>query len=177
MVSINNIDRGLFLPTTYEFDVSQLSDMKVDSDDFKELIVRLYQNINNMILAINLKETGYYVLTPFVTGQLWYPDPTISNNQNYRPIHRKVVPFGPIGSGANTPVAHGIPFTNKWAVVNIDAVAVNNTGTFLYYPLPWASASGSANIQLYLDKTNIYINNQSGQTFNLCDVVIEYRTF
>jgi hypothetical protein len=37
---------GSFVPTSYVWDVARLYEIDVNSDEFKELLVRLYQNLN-----------------------------------------------------------------------------------------------------------------------------------
>ena len=45
---------GAFVETTQIWDASQIQEMDVNSPDFKELIIRLYQNMNKIALALNL---------------------------------------------------------------------------------------------------------------------------
>ena len=52
---------GLSLPTTNIWDTTEIYETEVTSDAFKELMVRLYQNLSDMSDAINLKESAYYV--------------------------------------------------------------------------------------------------------------------
>ena len=63
---------GAFVPTNLIWDVQQLQSVDVNSPEFKELLVRLYQNINNIALVLNIKDTGMYQLSEFVNGQLFF---------------------------------------------------------------------------------------------------------
>lgn len=67
----NNI--GLFVPTTNVWDIQNLEEGKDITPALKELLVRLYQNINAISLALNLKDSGYYVQQEFLTGQVFFP--------------------------------------------------------------------------------------------------------
>ena len=66
---------GSFVPSTNIWDVQQLYNIDVNSVAFRELLVRLYQNINLITNTLNTKDSGYYDLNPFVNGQLYFPDP------------------------------------------------------------------------------------------------------
>ena len=71
-------DGGSFIPTNYVWDVAQVYSTDVTSPEFKELLVRMYQNINNMILALNLKDTGIYNTSPFINSQVYFPNPSLN---------------------------------------------------------------------------------------------------
>jgi hypothetical protein len=70
-------DIGSFVGTTNVWDVSQLYDVDINSDQFKELLVRLYQTVNNIALALNTKESGYYPLNEFMTGQIYFQNTSL----------------------------------------------------------------------------------------------------
>jgi len=88
---------GLFVPTTNVWDVSEIYSLEGIKPEFKELLVRLYQNINNLSLALNLKDTGYYTEEEFVTGQVFFPNPSLSSTTQqtptFRQTFRKVINF------------------------------------------------------------------------------------
>src|SRR5271157_1512774 len=90
--------QGVYLPTTFIWDVSQLQRVDVNSKEFKELLIRMYQNLTNMATAINLKDTGYYYQGEFVNGQLYFPNPALSSSTTppatYRQVFRLVINFG-----------------------------------------------------------------------------------
>ena len=165
---------GLYLPTTEQIDVSNIMHTDVASDEFKQLIVRLYQAFNTMAQQVNLKDTGYYIEQEVVNSQLYF-NPTFST-QNFlqlRNVYRFVVNVGALGAGA-TVTAHGLNPSTSWKFTRIYGAASKTTAAQAYYPLPYASAGGAANISLDVDATNVNITNNSGVAFTDCYVVLEY---
>lgn len=161
---------GSFVQTTQVWDVSALYDVEVTSPAFKELLVRLYQQINNMALSLNLKDTGYYITQEFVNGQQYF---STTNNQNtLRSVFRLVVDTGALAAGVNT-VAHGLTIGTTWSFTRIYGVATDIAGGN-FCALPWASAGGANNIELAVGNANIVITNNSGFTFAKSYVVLEY---
>jgi hypothetical protein len=168
---------GLFVPTTNIWDVSQIYDIEVTSPEFKELLVRLYQNINNITLALNLKDSAYYDEVEFVNGQAFFPgavSASASNETIFRQVFRKVINFGTLPNTATTSVPHGILITNTYSFTRIYATASDQTG-MTYIPIPFASPTDADNIQLDVDATNVNITTGSDRTnYTLCYVVLEY---
>ena len=162
---------GSFVPTTFILDVAQLQEVDVKSPEFKELLVRLYQNLNLMVISLNTRDAAFYLTQEFVNGQLFFG--TVSNSQDdLRPDFRTVVNTGALGPGVTT-VAHNIPITNTYNFTRIYGEATDNIG-FNYYPLPWASAAGVTNIELKVNNTNVVITNNSGVAFTESKVILEY---
>jgi hypothetical protein len=163
---------GMFVPTTNIWDTQVLYEMDYGKEGMQELFVRLYQNLNLMALALNAKETGYYIDQEFVTGSVFFG--TASTNQSdLRSVFRKVINVGSVGAGATTK-AHGLAIGTTWSFTKIYG-AVSNTTTNNYLPLPWVNTTTPANsIELKVDATNIVITNNSGLTFPTCMVVLEY---
>jgi hypothetical protein len=161
---------GLYIPTTDIYELSNIANVDVNSEEFKLLMIRLYQNLSNMANALNLKDSAYYVLTQFLTGQQFFSvDPSTPNS--YRPSYRIVINVGTLGAGiTNTP--HGMTIGATWTFTRIYGAASDN-GTPLFYPIPFAGAAGSY-ISLFVDGTNVVIDNNSGVTFNECLVILEF---
>ena len=65
--------KGLYVPTTDVWEVSRIQDIDVNSEEFKLLLVRLYQNINVIALALNQKDSAIYYPSEFVDGQTFFP--------------------------------------------------------------------------------------------------------
>ena len=168
------INTGSFVNTTQVWDLGQLQNVDITSPEFKELLVRLYQQINNIALVLNLKKSGYYILEEFVTSALYF-NPNSTDPLMLRPEFRKTFNIGPL-PGSVTTVAHNLAITNLWQFTHIYGVASDNIG-FNYYPLPFASAAGATNIELRVDATNIIITNNSGIAFTSSVVVLEYLKF
>lgn len=161
---------GSFVPTTNIWEAQQFLEVDLNSQDFRQLLVRLYQNISNIAVALNTKDSAFYTTNQFVTGQVWF-DPLSSNFDDSRTGFRIVVNMGPLNAGITTK-AHGLPAGATWKFTYIGGVATN-TGTLNYYPLPFAGVAGN-NIELRVDGANVIINNNSGATFTDAYVVLEF---
>jgi len=165
---------GLFIPTTSVFELDQLRDVDVKSDSFKELLVRLYQNVNNIALALNKKDSGYYVEEEFVNGQV-FPAPTgTSNSQEGIQAFRKVVKFGALPNTTTKTVAHGLTITDNFNFTRIYGAATKPT-TKEYLPLPYASTTAANSIELWVDVTNINIKTALDYSaYTTTWIIIEY---
>lgn len=169
---LQSYNNGLFVPTSYVWDISQLQSMDVTDPQFKELLVRLYQNIANIATALNLKDSAYYYLGEFVNGQLYFPNPTLtsqtSSTARYRQVTRLVVNFGALPNTGVKSVAHGLTPTSSWTFTRIYATASDTTG-LTYIPIPSFQAN------LSVDATNVNITTTANLTnYNQCYVVLEY---
>ncbi len=178
-----NTGFGAFTPTSNVWDLEQLLSLDVDPK-LKELLIRLYQNLNLMALVINIKDSGYYIPQEFVNGQMLFPDPNkpagSTSTPPYRQVYRIVIQFGALPNGTMTPtksVPHNLTINSSWVFTRIYGVA-NDPVAFSYLPLPYASATG-ANIELFVDATNVTIVttavDYSAYTNTL--VVLEYCKF
>ena len=168
----------MYIPSTYIWDTSQIYQVDVTSPEFKELLVRLYQNLNRMAIALNLKDSGYYTLNEFVNSQLWFKDPALNiktgRYPEYRQVYRKVINFGALPNTALKSVAHGITVTAATTFTRIYATA-SDTTAFQYLPIPYASPVLANNIELNVDATNVNITTGSNRSsFNTTYVVLEY---
>lgn len=155
----NNVsDWGLYIPTTTILDVGILQDVDVNSPDFKELLVRLYQTVNNIAVATNLKTTGYYLTQEFNTGQLLFN--TTNDITNLRSIYRTTINFGALPAAGTKSVAHGIPNIGNpttYSAVKVYGAATDQT-TSNFIPIPYSSATAIAdNLELWIDQTNVNI--------------------
>ena len=150
---------GMFIPTTWPI-----------PEDQEELGIRLYQYLNNISMAINLKDTGFYVLTEFANGQNFFPNPTLApgdaNYLVYRPGNRIAINFGALPNTATKSVAHGISITTSTSFTRIYATASNPVG-LLYFPIP--------SIWISVDATNVNITTTANMTaYTICYVILEY---
>ena len=175
-----NVTSGIFVPTTNVWDVSQIYEIDVTSPQFKELLVRLYQNINNISVALNLKDSGYYITESFVNSQLFFPNPIYNSSTvatpGYRQVFRIVINFGALPNAGTKSVPHNIIVNSQYTFTRIYGTASDTTG-FNYIPLPYASASGTDNIELFVDGTNVtVITTTNRSNFNVTYIVLEYIT-
>lgn len=171
-------DYGAFLPTTDVYDTEAIYSIDINSEEFKEFLVRLRQSTNNIALVVNIKDSGYYVLEEFVNGQLWFPNPTLTTPNVvmpiYRQVFRKTINFGALPNTATKTAAHGLSPTSDWTFTRVYGVASNTTG-LAYLPIPYASPTLANNISLDVDATNVTITTGSNRTaYNQCYVVLEY---
>lgn len=161
---------GSFVPTTNVWDIGRLFEVDVNSDEFKELLVRLYQNVNNISLVLNTKDTAYYLTKEFNSSMVLF-NPLSTNPLDLRTGYRVVINIGALAAGV-TNTNHNLAITNTWKFVKINGAA-SNTATLQYYPLPFAGAAGN-NIEVTVNATQVVINNASGVVFTDAYVVLEY---
>jgi len=179
------MEQGLFLETNTVFNTQEIMNAKVDSDEFKQLIIKLSETINNVAIAVNLKDTGYYPLTEFVNGQAWFQDPTIMAagiiQPDFRQDYRIVINFGALPNATTKTVAHGLTPQTVWSATRITCVATDPT--LPAEPTPWAIpipyvdvvGAGANNVQIAIGITNVSITTTSDMTrFTICYVTFEY---
>jgi hypothetical protein len=159
------IDIGLFVPTTDIYEVGILEKIDPSSPQFKELIVRLSLNLNRISLALNLKESAYYVEEEFITSQLYF-NPISTDPQNLRSGFRKIINIGALPAGV-TSINHGLVPTADWKFTKIYGAA-SDTLNFLYYPLP------DVNLAVNVTPLQVVINNTTGVVFTDAYVILEY---
>lgn len=169
-------DVGQFVPTTQVWDVSDIYSMDVKSPEFKELIVRLYQNIGNVTQVINNKDTGIYNTAEFVCGQVYFPNPTpIADQPNdFRQVYRKVINFGGLPNAATKTVAHNIINADGFSVTRIYGASTDPTHR-LYIPLPFISCK-LGTIALWATSTDIVVDCCAfdGTDYTITYVIVEY---
>lgn len=168
---------GSFVPTTNVWDVSEIYSTDVTSPAFKELLVRLYQNLNKMALVTNVKDSGMYVDSEFVTSCQYFADPNLSSataqSPVLRPVFRKVVNFGALPNTATKSVAHGIAPTASFSFTRIYGCSTNPSTS--YIPLPYAAPVLVDNIELSADATNVTVKTGSNRTaYTITYIILEY---
>jgi hypothetical protein len=162
-----------------------------NTEDEKELLVRLYQQLNTIALVLNTKSTGANYLQEFVTGDLWFPNPANATNTPPVPMlerqsARIVVNFGPLPGGAipnPQKIPHNLSLGQTWSIVKINGYATNplavGAGRF-GIPIPYVAVANDPNdnLELWMDSTYVWI--QSGGTdysaFTTTVVIIEFLT-
>ena len=173
---------GNQVPTTYTFDVSQLYQVEVTSPEFKELLVRLYQNINSMILALNIKDTGVYIQEEFLVGNIFFPNPALSSTTAQQPIYRNtyrtVVNFGALPNAGTKSLPHNIlivpPAAAGYSFVKIYGCATDPIG-LTYIPLPFASPILNENIKLTVDAVFVNVTTvMNYSNYTISYIILEY---
>ena len=173
-------NQGMFLPTTQVWDVSEVYSTEVTSPEFKELLVRLYQNMNKMATIINMKDSALYNNSEFINGQLFFKDPlldsTTTTTATLRQVFRKVINFGALPNTGTANALHGITTTAATTFTRIYGTA-SDTTAMAYVPLPYAATTGAADcIELWVDATKVYVRTGAAwpATYNKTYIILEY---
>lgn len=172
----NNYRQGTALPTTEVYDVDEID---VESEGFKELIVRLQLNTNRIILALNRKIDGSRFQTVFNTGGLFFApagQPNVLDNM--RPIFTTTVNFGALPNATTKSVAHNIPAevlsAGLWTLVGwqVSATLPNTTSV----AIPGFDPSDITKpINAWFDTTNVNIQTTSNMSaYTICYVTFTY---
>ena len=169
---------GSFVPTTNIWDVSDINSLKETEPELKELLVRLYQNLNRISLALNTKDSGFYVTNEFVTGSIYFPNPTLSSATSQTPAMRQtfrlVVNFGALPNTTTKSVPHNLTPNTSWTFTSIYGCA-SNTTSFDYIPLPYSSNNAGDEIELSVSPTNVVITTAADYSaYNITYVILEY---
>lgn len=170
----NQLNFGSYIPTTYTWEIQQLQDANIDPK-LKELLIRLYQNINNMSLVINTKDSAIYFDQEFLTGQIYFPNPNLNSTTAQAPtprsVFRKVVNFGTLPNAATTSIAHGISFNSSYIFTRIYGAATDQTGLNAL-PIP------QQDLIVTVDATNVSVTTTSNySSYNQTYIVLEYIKF
>jgi len=167
----NNTQFGAFVPTTDVFDTT-IGNLDPQSDEFKYFLVRLRQSINNIALVLNIKDSGYYLPTEFVNGQLYFPNP-LGNQKTYRQVFRDVVDFGALPNTGTKSVPHTIENMNDEFTFTRIYGAATDPVNLIGIPVPNLDAIGF--VYISVDDTNINITTTFDATaYTRCLVVVEY---
>ena len=180
----NSGQYGSFVPTTNIWDVSQIYSTEGISPELQELLVRMYQNLNQMSLALNTKTSGFYNNDnqQFVNGNVWFPNPANSSQSSpyVNPVMRQeqtqVLNLPQNGSGFALPagdtitINHQIVCTAQTTFVGLDGMASDTVG-FNYYPINYA---GSETISAFANGTQVSITNNTAINFTICYVVLRF---
>ena len=172
---------GSFIPTTNIWDPTEIYSTEVTSPEFKELLVRLYQNLNLMAINLNNKDTGYYDTSEFVTGQKYFPKPGLTSlsgqTPDFRQTYRKVINFGALPNTGTTNVAHGLTVDANTIFTRIYG-AVTDPAGLSFLPLPYASSTAANNIELSVNNTNVTIITGSNRSaYTITYIVLEMIKF
>lgn len=166
------------IPTTDVYDVDVIYSLDVQSQEFKEFLVRLRQSTNNIAIAVNFRDAGYYIEEAFNCGQQFFPNKTLSSSTSeeptYRSVIRKVIDFGDLPNNMQKSVPHNIPFINATTVfTRIYATATNPTG-LEYFPIPNTFINGDIT-SITVDAVNVNIStNWDATAYTTCLVILEF---
>lgn len=178
---------GAFIPTNFLFDAQQLNEVKNIDPLLRELLVKLYQNINQMALITNISDKGQYAVSEFVNGQQWFPNPANTSATAAVPTNRQVcryvVNFGALPNTATKQATTQIILTTGYRFTRIYGCA-SDPVNFRYIPLPYSSATAVAsNIELFVDSVVVgpnrfarvnVITGANYSAFTTTYIVLEY---
>lgn len=170
---------GAFAPTTNVWDVNEILTLENIDPKLKELLVRLYQNLNLMSILLNIKDSGFYDLQEFVNGQLWFPNQTTpvttfdTATALYRQNFRTVVNFGALPNAGTKPVPHNIFVTAMTIWTRIYGAATDSAALF-GIPLPYVSTTAGDSIELDITSTSVSITTAANYSAYTAVIVIEY---
>jgi hypothetical protein len=167
---------GTFIPQTNVWDVNEIYAANLDPK-LTELLVRMYQNLGLMATNVNYKDAGYYVLQPFINGQLYFPNPGNNSSTSAYPasrqVSRLVVNFGALPNAATKSVPHNLTINAAFTFTRIYACATNPSTEFI--PIPYASTVAGNNVELWVDPTNVNIRTAANYSaYTTTYVVLEW---
>lgn len=168
---------GNLIQTTFVWNAQEVQTLSINPE-LKRLLVQLYQNLNDVVLALNSKDTGIYSEQEFLTGQTFFPsnslNSTTSQSPTERQAFRKVINFGALPNATTKSVPHNIDIQSGYSFTRIYGTATTPTNSFI--PLPYASTTAlNENISLTVDGTNITIvTGINRSSYTICYVCLEY---
>lgn len=171
---------GVYIQSTQVWDVGELKDLNVNSQEFKELLVRLYQNLNVMSVSLSNKESSYFDTQETSKGQAFFPNPALSSSStttpDYRQVFNKTVNFGALPNTATKTVAHGIANVNAGFSFTRIYGCSSDPVALSYIPLPYVDPTALANgILLSVDATNVTITTAADYSaYTTTYVILEY---
>jgi hypothetical protein len=165
-----------FLETTDVYDVDIIKGLDINSEEFKEFLVRLRQNINNIALSVNGRDGGYSMLGEFNTGSQLFPDPADPNSINRSEI-RDTINFGALPNNATTSVNHhmnaGNGTTASYIMTEMSVTATDPIG-LTYIQVPYADTAGNI-ITYFVNSTQVVItSNFNASNYTNCIVKLKY---
>jgi len=173
------VSSGAFLNTRYIVDPSRIYEMNVNSREFKDILVSIFQNMNSITNMMNMKTTGTFPLQEFVTGNQYFPNPSLSSASSTTPVfraeYRKVINFGALpGSTSTASVAHEIDFNSNTLFTGVYGIA-SDTTSYNYIPIPYATSTAADIVEINVDTTNVNITvGKDMSAFDKVLVVLSY---
>ena len=166
---------GAFVPTTSVWDTTELFREELSGKALQRLMVKLYQNLNNQAMVLNVKDSGYYDKQDFVCGQLFFPNSNPASVRagkvGYRPVHRVAIEFGALPNNTTKSVAHGITMNDSFSCTRIYGTSTNKQ-TNKSLPLPYVGIGIGTEVELWVDGTNVNIKTAGNLTTYLHTYVI-----
>lgn len=140
-------------------------DFQQNDHDLRLLLSKSYTEIAN---SVNIKENGVYDLVEVQNSQQFFNP---ANAQKKRFAFRILVTFGAIAAGGTSSVAHGV--TGITNCTHIYGTCITATPDFR--PIPHASVTANANIEVIVTSTTVTINvGAASPNVTSAIIVLEY---
>lgn len=164
---------GSFLQTNFIWEIEQIYQLDEITPDFKELLVRLYQNLGLTASVVNSKETGLYQSLEFINGQQFFPNPAYNSGTNNIAVQRSgwrrcITNFGTLPNAGTKSVPHYIDFTPTTAFTRIYAAATNPGNAAI--PIPNVDLVNPVSINL--DSTNVNITTVTNLSAYVVTIIV-----
>lgn len=128
-----------------------LQDQRFFPEDPKLLQRELNNSYTDLAKSINLREIGIYSKSLTASGQTF----EFNSDTTSQEAQRQVYAIGAIAAGATSTTDHNL--SNFTMFTRIYGVA--QTDTNIWEPLPYASVTANANVELSVNMTSIVIRN------------------
>ena len=178
----NQLNFGSFVPTTNVWEIQQIQSSNLDPQ-LKEILVRLYQNINNIATVLNTKDSGLYSDQEFLTGKLFFPltgqTQTSSSTAQYRPVFRKVINFGPLPNSSSISIPHNIAINSGYILIAAYGASTTSNSAAMI-PIPFTTTDTTPppmneHVSLEITSTMIEITTKSDYSdYTTTYIVLEY---
>jgi len=130
-----------------------------------------------VIIALNLKDSGYYAEQEFINGQVFPKLAEVANEspKQGRQVFRKLISFGALPNGSKS-IAHGISLLNASFTITRLYGAASDKVAKSYLPLPYSSPTAlNQNISLSMDATNVTVTTGINRTsYTDTWIIVEY---
>ena len=165
---------GVYIPTSFATDIEILKNPNATNEVIREVLIRLYQNLDRIQRAINTRESSVYDFQEFFNGQTFPTTSTTSSTGTAtnvrRQVYRKMIDFGALPNTALKSVAHGIDITSGFSFTRIYGAA-SDQAALTFIPIP----NANTDIQINVDATNINITTSGNlSSYTITYIVIEY---
>jgi hypothetical protein len=141
--------------------VSQFTDHQQDDENLR---IVLSKNYTNLATSLNYKTNGIHEVVETQTGSI-FNNPANIRSPKYN--FRQMAYFGPCAPGASVVVAINIPDATMFTYIGGSATTATD-----FRPVPHASVTLNANIEVIVTSTTITINNGSASPALLSGIVV-----
>ena len=136
-----------------------------DPVELEPVLVKMY---NDIAVTVNVRTIGIYDTIQVVTGERWFNPKDFSQA---RQSYRQVYPLGAVAAGTTLTTPHGLEGVTAFTHIYGDCL----TSVPDHRPLPYASVTANANIELKVVTPNIVISvGAASPNIVAVTIVLEY---